>query len=507
MSLAIVFSRALLGVQAPEVRVEVHLSGGLPALSIVGLPEATVRESRERVRSALLNSGFEFPQRRITINLAPADLPKEGGRFDLAIALGILVASGQVPPERIERAEFIGELALSGELRGVSGVLPAALACREASRQMVLAADNSSEVGLVESLEASVAHNLLDVTAWLRQQRNLSAATALPLERPADIPCLSDVRGQFQAKRALEVAAAAGHNLLMCGPPGSGKSMLAARLPGLLPALNNNERLEVASICSVAALDVTPACQGIRPFRSPHHTASAVALVGGGSFPKPGEVSLAHQGVLFLDELPEFSRSVLEVLREPLETGHILISRAAMQMQYPAGFQLVAAMNPCPCGYFGESGGRCRCSPEQVRRYQAKISGPLLDRFDLMVGVSAIPPDELLSNPDQDAGSEVGPMLERITTARKAQYNRQGKLNRQLTAKEMDRYCQLQPEQKQFLVNAIKQLKLSARASHRIIRVARTLADLSGDKDINQQHLIEALSFRTGTISYFSAAE
>lgn len=496
MSLAVIHTRAQLGIEAPPVAVEVHLSGGLPAMSIVGLPETAVKESRERVRSALITAGFEFPQRRITINLAPADLPKEGGRYDLAIAIGILAASGQLKGGASEvGAELIGELALSGEIRPVRGVLPAAVAAGQAGRALVVARGNAEEAAMAAGTEILAAGHLLELVAHLSGQQTLPTVNAEAGTRTVQPgPDLADVKGQLQARRALEVAAAGGHNLLFYGPPGSGKSMLAARLPGLLPPLQAEQRLEVAAIASVAGQDVAPACAGIRPFRSPHHTASAIALVGGGSHPRPGEISLAHQGVLFLDELPEFPRRVLEVLREPLESGEILISRAARQTRYPARFQLVAAMNPCPCGYHDDGSDRCRCTPDQIRRYQMKISGPLLDRIDLQLAVPALPAETLLQ---AGAPAETSAQVRaRVMAALARQLARQGCINRELDGRTLERVCRLETAGEALLLRVMQQSRLSARGCHRLLRVARTLADLAGEERVGQAQLLEALAFR-----------
>jgi len=493
MGLALVHGRARAGVRAPAVKVEVHLAGGLPSMSIVGLPEAAVREAKDRVRAAIQCAQFEFPARRITVNLAPADLPKGGGRFDLPIALGILAASGQIPRETLHECEFIGELGLTGELRPVDGVLPAALAAALAGRRLVVPEANGAEAALASGLEAFTARTLLEVCALLTGSKVLPAAVAPP-QRQGDGPDMRDVRGQAQARRALEIAASGGHHLLLVGPPGCGKTLLASRLPGLLPEAGEAEALETAAIASVSGRGLDPACWRQRPFRSPHHTASAVALVGGGAEPRPGEVSLAHNGVLFLDELPEWERRALEVLREPLESGVVTISRAARQSEFPARFQLVAAMNPCPCGWAGDASGRCRCHADAIRRYRARISGPLLDRIDLHVEVPRLPPSEL--RPDAPDGESSAAIRERVVRARAIQHQRAGRPNARLSQSETMAWCRLGERDQALLERAIDALQLSARSMHRILRVARTIADLADSPHIATAHLTEALGYR-----------
>src|SRR5688572_4781143 len=493
MNLALVHSRARSGVHAPAVRVEVHLSGGLPRMSIVGLPEAAVREAKDRVRAAIQCAQFEFPARVITVNLAPADLPKYGGRFDLPIALGILAASGQIPLDGLHGYEFLGELGLTGELRAVDGVLPAALAAAQAGRKLIVPAGNGAEAALAREVEATTARTLLEVCGALTGSRTLPQAIALPLQHSCG-PDLSDVRGQAHARRALEIAAAGNHHLLLVGPPGCGKTLLASRLPGLLPAASEAEALEAAAIASVSGRGLDPARWLQRPYRSPHHTASAVALVGGGAEPRPGEISLAHNGVLFLDELPEWSRQALEVLRQPLESGVVTISRAARQSEFPARFQLVAAMNPCPCGWAGDASGRCRCGSDSIQRYRARISGPLLDRIDLHVDVPRLPPSALRADAAPSEGSAA--VRARVEAARVVQHARAGKPNAQLTQSETVATCRLTAHDEQLLERAIDTLQLSARSLHRILRVARTIADLAGTTDIATTHLTEAIGYR-----------
>ena len=494
MSIAIIHSRALVGVHAPSVAVEVHVAGGLPGIHLVGLPDTEVREARDRVRAALQNGRFDVPARKVVINLAPADLPKESGRYDLPMALGILAATGQIPTRELDRYEFAGELALSGELRAVRGALAMTLCARRDGRAFVLPEPSAREAALVRDATVYGARSLLSVCAHLANRDRLTAATPSVASCNPDELDLADVRGQAHAKRALEIAAAGGHSLLLCGPPGTGKSMLAQRLPTLLPPLTEAESLEVAAIASIAGT-FSPSRWALRPFRAPHHTASGVALVGGGSNPRPGEVSLAHHGVLFLDELPEWDRRVLEVLREPLESGTIHISRAARQSTFPAQFQLVAAMNPCPCGWLGDASGRCRCTPDRVARYRARVSGPLLDRIDLSLDVPSMPAAELASAAPVTTECSAD-VRARVTAARERQRLRQEVSNARLTPALVARHCVPDAGATALLARAASRLALSARSYHRVLKVARTIADLAGEPHIDLRHVAEAVAYR-----------
>jgi len=471
----------------------VHLANGLPSFTIVGLPDTEVKESRERVRAALVNSRFEFPARRITVNLAPAELPKESGRFDLPIALGILAASRQLEVDGFSKYEFAGELSLTGELRPVRGALAMTWRAAQDGRAFVLPSRSADEAALVGGAIIYQACSLLDVCAHLAGRQQMPRPSRQPLVIPPNYPDLAEVKGQAQAKRALEVAAAGGHSVLMVGPPGTGKSMLAARFPGLLPPMSGEDALESAALASLGSGGFRLETWKQRPFRAPHHSASTVALVGGGSDPRPGEISLAHNGVLFLDELPEFDRRVLEALREPLESGRIAISRAARQAEYPARFQLIGAMNPCSCGYLGHFNGKCRCTPDQVARYRSKLSGPLLDRVDIQIEVPALREDELVHSGHGESSAQVRERVERALTR---QLERQGKTNTRLGPREVERFCSAEDKASALLKQAIAKLHLSARAYHRVLKLARTIADLAGEATIGVSHVAEAIQYR-----------
>ncbi|MCX8643105.1 MULTISPECIES: YifB family Mg chelatase-like AAA ATPase [unclassified Gilliamella] len=494
MSLAIIYTRASIGIQAPQINVEIHISNGLPGFVLVGLPEATVKEAKDRVRSAIINSGFTFPSKKITVNLSPADLPKEGSRFDLPIAIAILAATAQIPTDKLLHYEFLGELALTGDIRAVKGAIPAAISSQKKKRTLIISAENQSEISLIHQSNTLITNNLIEVCQHLSNQTSLSSVEYREYESNYNTDRnLEDIIGQEHAKRALEIAAAGGHNLLFIGPPGTGKTMLATRLTSLLPPLSDEEALESAAITSLVSANGTIKNWRQRPFRAPHHSASTAALVGGGSIPKPGEVSLAHNGVLFLDELPEFNRKVLDALREPIESGEIIISRANAKIKFPARFQLIAAMNPSPTGHY--QGTHNRTTPQQIIRYLNRLSGPFLDRFDISIEVPLLPKGTLSKKVTTTETTEI--VKKRVLETRNRQLKRSHKLNNQLNPNEIQCYCQLSEEDNEFLEQALIKLGLSARAWHRILKVSRTIADLDLSDTIKRKHISEALSYRS----------